>query len=291
MTEQTATKPLVNEGHVGLLYENGRFVRVLDPGRHELVDRLGWWDRVVRGRQPTVWGVRLVDLRERSITIKGQEILTADKVAIRVSLLVFLRVTDPVLAVHEVASFEDRVYEDVQLAARRFLASRALDAILSDRNEISDAVRDEVREVAAGYGVEVIRADVKDLIFPGNLRDIMNQVLETERRAEARLVEARRDAEAGRIQAEAEREEARIAREAAVDAARSEAELRADLDRLSLAADVRAAEALAENPQLLRLRELQALEAMASTGARFSIGLDTGLTGFFAGPDGPAPSD
>ncbi len=284
MTE-TTNSCVVHEGHVGLLYESGRFERVLVPGAHAL-DHRGWFARTFRTADRPDRSVRYVDMRERSITIKGQEILTADKVAIRVSLLVYLQVTDPVRAMHQVETFEDRVYEDVQLAARRFLASRELDAILTDRNEISDAVRDEVREAATGYGVEVLRADVKDLVFPGNLRDIMNQVLETERRAEARLVEARRDAEAGRIQTEAEHEKARIALDMANAAARSKAELQADLDRLTLNADLEKAQALAANPGLLRLRELQALEAMAASGARFAIGLDRGgLDSFFDGDD------
>jgi regulator of protease activity HflC (stomatin/prohibitin superfamily) len=62
--------------------------------------------------------VRLVDGRERELTIKGQEILTADKVAIRVSIIVQFRVTDPKAAVHQVEDYETRLYSDVQLAAR-----------------------------------------------------------------------------------------------------------------------------------------------------------------------------
>src|SRR5262249_28425585 len=147
--------------------------------------------------------VALVDLRERSLTIKGQEILTADKVALRITLLVYFVVRDAAAALHNVASYEERIYEDVQLAARRFLAGATLEAILRDRNDISDAVRDDVTATAARYGVVILRADVKDLVFPGNLREIMNQVLETERRAEAKLIQARKDADTVRILAAA----------------------------------------------------------------------------------------
>ena len=188
---------IVRQSFVGLLYEDGAFARVLPPGKHRL--SVFPLSRVERR-------VSLIDMRERSLTIKGQEILTKDKVAIRVSLLVYYRVRDAQAAAHKVASYEERIYEDVQLAARRFLASRALDAILSDRNEISDSVREQVGEAAAGYGVEILKADVKDLVFPGNLREIMNQVLETERRAEARLIEARKQAEALSITTRAENE-------------------------------------------------------------------------------------
>jgi regulator of protease activity HflC (stomatin/prohibitin superfamily) len=271
---------------VGVLYENGAYARTLAPGKYRLKNRL--FDNVERT-------VTLVDVRERSITIKGQEILTADKVAIRVSLLVYFRVVDPVAALHNVASYEERIYEDVQLAARRFLANRTLDAILSDRNEISDAVRDDVKTTAAAYGVEIVRADVKDLVFPGNLREIMNQVLETERRAEAELIRAKKDAEAAKIKAEslnaverlkheAELEHARRVNQAAIERARQNAEAgfertrieakderaRAEL-KLALALDQ--AKALRDNPELFKLRELEALIEMAHAGGRFAIGL------------------
>jgi regulator of protease activity HflC (stomatin/prohibitin superfamily) len=261
---------VVSESFVGLLYENGAFQRALSPGKYQL--RKGWFDREKRS-------VTLVDMRERSLTIKGQEILTADKVAIRVSLLVYFKVIDAPSAVHNVASYEERIYEDVQLAARRFLASRRLDAILSDRNEISDTVRDDVKGVAAGYGVEILRADVKDLVFPGNLREIMNQVLETERRAEAKLIEARREAEALKIKAEAENATARLRTEAQRDQLRVAAEGERDRMRVKLEAEVEEARALAANPTLLRLRELQALGDMAKAGGKFVVGLKPGGAG------------
>ncbi|MEM7345682.1 MAG: slipin family protein [Chloroflexota bacterium] len=266
-------KILVTQGYVGVLYENGAFIKVLSPGVYKI--KKHWFDRVKRT-------ITLVDMRERSITIKGQEILTSDKVAIRVSLLVYFRVKDPEAALHEVGSYEERIYEDVQLAARRFLASRTLEAILSDRNEISDAVRDEVKESATGYGVEIVRADVKDLVFPGNLREIMNQVLETERRAEAKLIQAKKDAEALKIKNDADNESVKARLEAEKERIRMSAEAELERTRLKIQADTEEAKALAEHPQLLRLRELQALEQMAKAGAHFSIGLDgEGVKGFF----------
>lgn len=255
---------VVPQSFVGLLYEDGAFARQLAPGRHRL--RKGMFDRVQRK-------VSLIDMRERSLTIKGQEILTNDKVAIRVSLLVYYRVQDAELAAHSVANYEERIYEDVQLAARRFLASRTLDAILSDRNEISDAVRDQVREAAASYGVEIVRADVKDLVFPGNLREIMNQVLETERRAEANLIKARKDAEAMRIQNEAENEAELLRLEAETQRQRIEAEAERELRRIQLESDQQAAEALEKNPVLLKLKRIEALRDMAAAGGKFVLGM------------------
>jgi regulator of protease activity HflC (stomatin/prohibitin superfamily) len=254
----------IHEGFAGLLYEDGAFKSQLGPGKHQLTR--GWFDRVQRA-------IILVDLRQRSLTIKGQEILTADKVAIRVSLLVYFRVTDPIAAVHNVASYEDRIYEDVQLAARRFLASHTLEATLTDRNEISDAVRNDVLDVAAGYGVEILRADVKDLAFPGNLREIMNRVLEVERTAEAQVIEARKKGEALRVQAEAKAAADKLALMAQKEAVRLTAEADAERQRLVLESRLEQAKALKKHPELMKLTELETLQAMAAAGAEFTIGL------------------
>lgn len=272
---RNASAHIVPESFVGLLYVDGAFARTLGPGKHKLRRRL--FDRTRRE-------VKLVDMRERSLTIKGQEILTADKVAIRVSLLVYFRVNDAARAVHHVSAYEERIYEDVQLAARRFLASRELDAILSDRNEISDNVKIDVSEAAAGYGVEIIRADVKDLVFPGNLREIMNQVLETERRAEAKLIEARKEAEASQIKSRAENEVAIQKLEAEKARLRISAEAEREQARIQLQTDLEQARAIAEYPVLLRLRQIEALQEMAKRGGHFAIGLrDDEIASLFAG--------
>jgi len=256
---------IVPQAFKGLLYENGGYVRTLEPGKHEF----SWWQSLNVERR-----VELVDIRERSLIIKGQEILTADKVAIRVSLLVYFRVCDPVAALHNVASYENRIYEDVQLSARRYLASRNLDDILKDRNEISDAVRDDSQGSAASFGVEILRADVKDLVFPGNLREIMNQVLETERKAEARMIQARADAEAQRVRSEAEAEEKLRALKTEMEELRLRAQAEQANVALKLESELAQAKALAETPQLLKLKQLEVLKELAGAGqAKFVVGL------------------
>ena len=136
---------------------------------------------------------------------------------------------------------------------RRYLAARTLDEILRARNDLSDAVRADVREIAATYGIEIARADVKDIVFPGKLREIMNLVLETERTSEARLIEARKTAEAALIRARGEQEVASA----------------------KLEADQKLGEQLAGNPTLLRLRELDALQKIAERpGNHFYLGLE-----------------
>jgi regulator of protease activity HflC (stomatin/prohibitin superfamily) len=221
-------------------------------------------------------------MRERELLIKGQEILTGDKVALRVSIITQYRVVDPTAAVERVAGYEDRLYSDVQLAARRSLATMTLEAILTNRNQLSEDILRDVETIATGYGVEILRADVKDIVFPGNLQDIMNRVLAAQRLAEAQLVEARTKAEregleaasradAARVEAEAKRTATHIAAEADADASRIRADAEVDaLNRLAAAAN-----AYAEHPALLRVRELDAMQALgANAGARLYIGFE-----------------
>ena len=161
---------IIKDTHRALLYQDGVLQEVLGAGRFEYPRR-----RLI-GRTPQI-DVVLVDMRDRDLTIKGQEILTSDKVAIRVTIVVSFRVTDPTLAIHAVDNYADRIYTDVQLAARRSLASMSLEDILMNRNQLSEDILADVKEAAERYGVEIGRADVKDMIFPGNLQTIMNQVL------------------------------------------------------------------------------------------------------------------
>ena len=232
---------IIKDTHRGLYYEDGKLTKVIEAGRYKIPRRHRWLRR-----RPTV-EVMLVDVRERELTIKGQEILTADKVAIRVSILVQFRVTDPKAAIHTVDNFEDRLYSDVQLAARRSLASMTLEEILTNRNRLSEDILSDVTESANGYGVAIRRADVKDLIFPGNLQEIMNRVLAAERHSQAQLVEARTRAEVEQIEAQSRAETTRCDAEAEAEARRLREQAEAEATRAKVEAETRAYEERAKD--------------------------------------------
>jgi regulator of protease activity HflC (stomatin/prohibitin superfamily) len=268
---------IVKDTHRALWYQDGVLSRVLPAGRY-VVPRpidLGFW------RRPKV-EVVLVDARERDLTIKGQEILTADKVAIRVSIVVQFQVTDPQAALHRVSSYEERLYTDVQLAARRSLASMTFEEILTNRNRLSEDIRRDVKESAASYGVAIFRADVKDLVFPGNLQEIMNRVLAAERMSQVQMVEARTKGEVQRLEAQVRTDTERLEVEARAERQRRAAEAEAEVQRIKTQAEIqalrereRAAEAYESHPALLRLTELEALRELArSANARIYIDFD-----------------
>jgi len=257
---------LIKDTHRGLWYEDGVLARVLEAGCFK-VPRYYEYGSF---RQPRV-EVVLVDMRERELNIKGQEILTSDKVAIRTSIVVLFRVVEPRRAVREVEAYESRLYTDVQLAARRALASMTLEEILTNRNRLSEEIMRDSKETAASYGVTILRADVKDLVFPGNLQEIMNRVLAAERTSQVQLLEARTRAESQRLEADAQR-----------DSDRLRAEIEAEVRRIQTAAEAQAlrereesAELYGRHPALLRLQELEVLRDLSrSTQARIYLGFD-----------------
>jgi regulator of protease activity HflC (stomatin/prohibitin superfamily) len=262
----------IKDTHRGLWYADGVLAKVVGAGRYELPGP-ELFPRLRRlfglARKPKV-EVVFVDMRARDLTIKGQEILTADKVAIRVSILVQFAVVDPKAALHAVANYEDRLYSDVQLAARRSLASMTLEDILTNRTRLSEDILREVKESATGYGVAIARADVKDLVFPGNLQEIMNRVLAAERMSQAQLVEARTKAEVQKIEAQTKTDAQRLQAEAEADTALLKARSAAEASRLAVEADMQALEerqktagAYSAHPALLRLEELAALRDLA----------------------------
>src|SRR6266404_2260858 len=206
---------IIKDTHRGLWYEDGVLVKVVEAGRYEIPNHEGFF-----GRTGPLVQLVLVDMRERDLTIKGQEILTSDKVALRVSIVVQFRVVDPKLVIHAVENYEDRLYTDVQLAARRSLASMTLEDILTNRNQLSEDILRDVKSTAASYGVTIQRADVKDLIFPGNLQEIMNRVLVAERMSQVQLVEARTKADVQKIESQAKAEAHRLDAEAHANAER-----------------------------------------------------------------------
>lgn len=268
---------VIKDTHRGLWYEDGVLVKVLEAGRHKIPDRKGLF-----GRDGPYVEVQLVDMRERDLTIKGQEILTADKVALRVSILVQFRVVDPKLALHAVEKYEERLYSDVQLAARRSLASTTLEDILTNRNRLSEDILRDVKSTAATYGVTIQRADVKDLAFPGNLQEIMNKVLAAERMSQVQLVEARSKADVQKIEAQAKAEAQRLEAETEAAAQRLSAQGEAEIQRVQTEAEIhrlqqreRTAAAYANHPALLRMLELETLRELGrNSNARIYIGFD-----------------
>ncbi|MDX8532383.1 slipin family protein [Mesorhizobium sp. VK25A] len=217
----------VMDGQVGLLFVDGVFARTLEAGVH------AFWNvgRMVQ--------VKVVDIKRQSLDVAGQEMLTRDRVTIRVNIAAEYRVVDPAKAVSTVKDFSEALYRALQYAFRKTLGALTLDQILDKKVMVDEDAAAKVREDMAAIGVEVSDIALKDVILPGDMREILNQVVAAEKQAEANVIRRREETNATR----------------------------------SL---LNTAKVMAENPVMLRLKELEALEAIAGKVERLTVHNGTG---------------
>jgi regulator of protease activity HflC (stomatin/prohibitin superfamily) len=207
---------------VGLLTVDGELREVLKPG----LSAFWKYQRNLR--------VELVDLRLQAMEVSGQEILTRDKVSLRVNLTALWQVTDAVKARATVSNFVDYIYKELQFALREAVGTRTLDELLADKGAIDREVSIASSKLEEAAGLAVRSVGVKDIILPGEMKTILNQVVEAEKVAQANLIRRREETAATR----------------------------------SL---LNTARLMEENPTLLRLKELESLERIAEKVDKITV--------------------
>jgi regulator of protease activity HflC (stomatin/prohibitin superfamily) len=179
----------VEAGHAGLFFKDGRYEAMLAPGAY------AFWKGVAKTR------VLDVDLRELVVDVAGQDIMTADKVTLRLNAVVTYKVADPVKAVTTVEDYRQALYREAQLALRAVVGTRELDVLLGDKDAVARELDGIVRARVVGFGVEVVALGIRDVILPGEMKDLMNKVTEAKKAAEAALITRREETAAMRSQA------------------------------------------------------------------------------------------
>jgi regulator of protease activity HflC (stomatin/prohibitin superfamily) len=179
----------VEAGHAGLIFKDGRHEATLGPGGY------AFWKGAAQTR------IVRVDLREQVVDVAGQEIMTADKVTLRLNAVVTFKVGDPLKAVTAVDDYRQALYREAQLALRGVVGTRELDALLSDKDAVAQELDGLLRERVAGFGLTVVALGIRDVILPGEMKDLMNKVTEAKKAAEAALITRREETAAMRSQA------------------------------------------------------------------------------------------
>jgi len=228
MADRVLDLAVVEAHHVGVLFVDGDCQGVLAPGRYAL------WKNVAHTKFVQV------DLRESMFDISGQDIMTADKVTLRMNAVVTYRITDARQAVTVVDDARQALYREAQLALRAVVGGRELDSFLSGKDVVADELTELVRPRARALGIELIAIGIRDVILPGEMKDLMNKVTEAKKAAEANLIVRREETAAMRSQANT-------------------------------------AKLLQDNPTLMRLRELEVLERIAAGGKLNVVTGDKGL--------------
>jgi regulator of protease activity HflC (stomatin/prohibitin superfamily) len=218
----------VEAGFVGVLLVDGTIEEILPPGRY------AFWKNVA------VVKLLPIDLREQALDIAGQDIMTADKVTLRLNALVGYKVVEPRKAVSVADDARQTLYREAQLALREIVGGRELDQLLADKEAVASELKSALATRAAELGLEVLTAGIRDVILPGDMKELFNKVTEAKKAAEANLIARREETAAIRSQANT-------------------------------------AKLLAEQPLLMKLRELEALERIAAAGKLNVVLGDKGL--------------
>jgi regulator of protease activity HflC (stomatin/prohibitin superfamily) len=219
----------IEPGHVGLFVKDGQHEATLRPGTH------AYWKGVARAR------IVDVDVRELVLDITAQEIMTADKVTLRLNAVVTYKVSDPVKATTAVEDYRQALYREAQLALRSVVGTKELDVLLADKDAVAGELDGLVRGAVAPFGVEVVSLGIRDVILPGEMKDLLNRVTEAKKAAEANLITRREEVAAIRSQANT-------------------------------------AKILESSPTLMRLRELEVLEKVAGKAKLSVLVGEGGLT-------------
>lgn len=172
-----------------LVLRNGALFAELLPGRHVFWKGVGElrWERI--------------DHREQTLEVSGQEIMTRDKVTLRVNLIVTFKVTDAVQSITVVSDADQALYREAQLLLRAAVGTRTLDALLTDKEAVGGEVQESLGERAAQFGVLVRSIGLRDIVLPGDMKLILNQVITAEKQAQANLIRRREETAAARSQA------------------------------------------------------------------------------------------
>jgi len=231
-------KFIVEESHAGLLYRHGVFVRIVGPGRHVL------WG--------FGWTLTITDLRKTAVLVPGQDVLSADNVGLKLSLLLTYQVADAAKAAHETQNWLGDLYNAAQLAVRATVSAATIEALLTQRLEIGAQLLARVQPEAAKIGVNVLAVEVKDVLLPNDLKRAFSDVLKAKQEGQAALERARGES--------------------------------ASLRNLANAARV-----LEGNPALMNLRLMQSISAAHGAGNTLVLGMPGGFVPLKNGKPTPEP--
>lgn len=168
---------VIYEFQKGILYKHGKFKTYFLAGKH-IFFRYGK-------------EIKRVDIRPRLLSIKGQEIPSRDGVALKISLIAQYNIVDPLAAINNIESYEEAIYATLQTGLREVVAGYNVDDLLENRNNVGEKLMDFARDKVQAFGIKLESVGIKDIIFPGELKNLFAQVVKAKKEALASLERAR----------------------------------------------------------------------------------------------------
>lgn len=180
------TSHTVPESHEGMLYVDGKFVKLLRPGVYSFF----------KGQKEI--GLFPVDKRLKNLEMAGQEIITKDRVSVRVNFEAYYKIVDSIKACSEVVDFEKFLYKELQMLIRESVGKHTLDELIDNKYVIAKQILERIKNAAAIVGVEFKSSGIKDIILPGDMRELINKVVCAQKEAQANVIKRREEVAATR---------------------------------------------------------------------------------------------
>ncbi len=166
----------INQYQRGVKFTFGKFTGIMDPG----------WRIVL----PVVQSYEKIDMRIKAVDVPDQEAITKDNISVKVSAVIYYRVTMAEKAVIEVQDYFWAVSQLAQTTMRNVIGEVTLDELLSNRNEIAEKIRSIVDTTTDSWGVEVQSVELKDVLLPEDLKRVIGKQAEAERERRAVIIKA-----------------------------------------------------------------------------------------------------
>ncbi|MGE6219224.1 slipin family protein [Nubsella zeaxanthinifaciens] len=165
----------------GILFIDGKFNSVLDAGNYI------YW------KNSTTIQVYKADMRQLNMEIGGQEILTKDKAQLRINFNIQYKINDIKKALLNNKESDKQLYVIMQLALRAFVGTLTFDELMESKDKVAETVMNLTASQATDLGITLVSSGLKDIILPGDVKEIMNQVLIAEKRAQANIITRREE--------------------------------------------------------------------------------------------------
>lgn len=248
---------VVKQAEVYIIERLGKFHKVADAGLTIIV--------------PFMDHVRsVVSLKQQTMDIPPQGVITKDNVTITIDTVVFYQITDPAKAVYEIQSLKKGIEYLAITTIRDIVGKMDLDETFSSRDAINQQLRVILDEATDRWGCKIDRVEIKDINPPADIRDAMEKQMNAERNKRALILEAEAQRQSAITIAEGKKEaailEAEADKEAAVRRAAGEAQAIKEVAEAKAKEISMVYEAMKNShpdDKLVQLKSLEALQEIA----------------------------
>ncbi|KAJ7471652.1 hypothetical protein B0H11DRAFT_2173679 [Mycena galericulata] len=204
----------VQQGSVGLVSRFGQFYKSVDPGLVQV--------------NVCTESLRIVDVKIQIIPIGRQGVITRDNVNVEIDSVIYYQINNPYRSAFNINDLHKALIERAQTTLRQVVGARAVQSVVTERENIAFEIAEIVSDVSDRWGVAIEGILIKDIIFSADVSASLSSAAQQKRLGESKVIAARAEVDSAKL--------------------------------MRQAADILA------SPAAMQIRQLEALQAMAKSG-------------------------